>query len=133
MHRGTYIDGRVRLEALKFVPGLHIKLKNVTHDTFSPHEAARFLMLAGHHLRGRELIPEPLRDCLSDVAIYCDLSREEVALAFPRQRVVRMKAHTTPRRRQAIERMAQLLRAGEQSADGKVEVARIREALSAWL
>lgn len=133
LHRGAYIDGRIRIEALKLVFMSHIKLSSHTHETYTDHDAARFLMLCGHHARALEFVPEPLRDNLSDVAVFCDLSREDVALAFPRQRVTQMKAHTTPRRRQAIEKMAQLLRAGEQSADGKVEVSRIREALSPWL
>lgn len=133
LHSGTYIDGRIRIEALKLVPLTRCKLSAHTFEANSGHEVARFLMLCGHHARAIEFVPEPLRDNLSDVAIFCDLSREDVALAFPRQRVTPMKAHTTPRRRQAIEKMAQLLRAGEQSADGKVEVTRIREALAAWL
>lgn len=133
MLRGTYIDGRIRIEAARAMNLPNSVFKNNTFSGLCDADAARFLMLAGHHARALELVPEPLRCNLTDVAVFCDLSREDVALAFPRKRVTQMKAHTTPRRRQAIERMAQLLRAGEQSTDGKVEVARIREALSPWL
>lgn len=133
LHRGTYIDGRSRIEALKASPLIRTKLSTHTLETRTDSDAARFLMLAGHHQRALELVPEALRHGISDVATFCDLSREEVALAFPRQRPVRMKQLTTPRRRQAIERIAQLLREGEQSADGKVHVSRIREALGPWL
>jgi hypothetical protein len=96
-------------------------------------EAAALLILNAHYDRALEFIPDALRVSVSDVAIYCDLSREEVAPCFRKRKLVRMQSQTTPRRRVAIEKMAQLLREGEQSVDGRVPVSRIREALKPWL
>src|SRR4030042_1919653 len=81
-------------------------------------EAAKILIINGHFERAREYIPELLRN-VKDTAAYCALPIEVVAPMFATGRPKRLAAHTTPRRRQAIDRMAILLRQAEQTQIGR--------------
>lgn len=129
------IDGRVRMAVIDKLPTLRLKKRGWIPKIMAKtdQQAAALLMLNGHHARAIEHVPEALRSSISDIAVYCDLDREDVSPVFVRQRVVRMKAHTTPRRREVIEKLTRLLREGEQSVDGRVRVEQIREVLGPWL
>lgn len=124
----TYIDGRTRVAQFSArLRGQPFACLVVHNDS----EAARALVLAHHYERAKAYIPEALHN-VSDAAAFCGLEREDVAPMFATGRPKRLAAHTTPRRRQAIERISRLLREAEQGS-GTVSAARIREVLSPWL
>jgi hypothetical protein len=129
-YRNTYIDGRVRVVALKgslATPSYPVSIR-VRNDS----EAARILIINEHYERAIEYVPELLRN-VKDCAAYCGLDNEHVAPAFATGRGTPMRHHTTARRRRAIERMAILLREAEQSATGTVTATEIRKVLAPWL
>ena len=127
-YRNVYIDGRIRLEHFNaHWLGSPTPCLVVQNDS----EAARALVLAHHYERARDYVPEALRN-VRDAAAFCGLSREDVAPMFATGRPTRLAAHTTPRRRQAIEKISRLLREAEQG-NGTVSAARIREVLAPWL
>lgn len=127
-YRNAYIDGRIRLahfnEHWLGSPSPCLVAQNDS-------EAARALVLAHHYERAREYVPEALRN-VRDAAAFCGLSREDVAPMFATGRPTRLAAHTTPRRRQAIEQISRLLREAEQGS-GFVSADRIRKVLAPWL
>lgn len=123
-----YIDGRVRMQAAEESAFLFRSIRVTTAG-----DAAAMLCIAGHYDRARKYVPDALQDA-RDIAAFCHCPVEIVApLARKHEWVTqRMKPHTTPARRRAIERMAQLLRKAEQTT-GVVSADEIRDALRQWL
>lgn len=130
-HRHETIDGRIRACAAANI-GITIPKTSIIVTTIDS-EAAKHLVLAGHFDRALRYIPEALHDA-DAASIFCGLSRELVAPLFLRRRrnCTRMQRHTTPRRRQAIERIAALLREAREGV-GYVTADRIAEVLEPWL
>lgn len=140
-YQGKCIDGRIRAQGITEIFSrydrengyLIIPLTSTTARTCG--DAVRLLCLAGEYERVRELelIPIVLTDT-SEIAAYCHCPEEIVApLAIRKHfRGPRMQAHSTPARRRAIEKIAQLLRRAEQST-GTVTTTELRKALEQWL
>lgn len=123
----AYIDGRTRIAHFGKWRGQPIPTWIAMNDA----DAAKGLVLAHHYDRALAYVPEALRN-VRDASAFCGLSREDVAPMFATGRPKRLAAHTTPRRRQAIEKISRLLREAEQGS-GFVSADRIREVLAPWL
>lgn len=136
-YQGRCIDGRIRSEASNalFAKGTVGSLGMVTTTARTTGDAVRLLCLAEEYDRVRELklVPNVLTTT-SEIAAYCHCPEEIVAPLTIRRhlKAPRMQVHTTPARRRAIERIAQLLRKAEQST-GHVTASELRKALEQWL
>jgi hypothetical protein len=122
------IDGRIRFrEAVAHGLEAH-ELPAVRATTKG--QVARLLCVVGHYERARDWIPTVLTTP-AEVAAFCQC-RAEVVAPLCRRRRSPMQAHTTPRRRAAIEGIARLLREAEQG-NGSVTADQIRRVLGPWL
>jgi len=130
VHHGALIDGRIRAEQRG-------RIALVAKQVFSNGEAIKFLCLAGHHERAKQMYREPIESFRNsaELAAYCHCTRDLVAPLYCKhdgrhRRTTR--ALNTIKRRDAITRMGQLLRECEET-NGTVTAEQLREALGPWL
>jgi hypothetical protein len=128
---GEIIDGRVRFREGVSLGYLDGRTQPTTAKPITHGAIVRFLLAAGHIERARTYLPPGITS-LDDVAAFVGCERSIVAPLCVRKRVTPMKAHTTPKRRQAIEAIGRALREAEQTT-GHVTTERLREIMGPWL
>jgi len=133
-HHRSIIDGKVRLEALNQLLGCSAFFPTPKIYCHSDGEAIKYLCLAGHYDRARKMCPRELNNARL-LSAYCHCEVELVAPLVTKHGGVHcrnVRANNTHRRREAIERIAILLKHAETS-DGLVDASELRKALAPWL